>query len=98
LQKKLQGYQQKDQSTIGKNLINQVLLRVEQAFAKIKTSINKRVVVSAVAAASSSLTPTSTQKSDKILIHAKIIQTNGDRAANDQNELDVKSKISKYLN
>ena len=44
------------------------------------------------AAASSPPPPTSTQESSKILIHAKIIQTNGDRAANEQVELDVKSK------
>ena len=46
----------------------------------------------AAAAASSPPPPTSTQESGKILIHAEIIQTNGDRAANEQGELDVKSK------
>jgi len=35
------------------------------------------------AAASSPPPPTSTQESGKILIHAEIIQTNGDKAANE---------------
>ena len=50
------------------------------------------MAASVAVAASSPPPPTSTQESGKILIHAKIIQTNGDKAANEQKELDVKSK------
>jgi len=56
---------------------------IEQAFAKVETAISKRVAASVAVAASSPPPPTSTQESGKILIHAEIIQTNGDRAANE---------------
>ena len=63
---------------------------IEQTFAKVETAISKRVATFTTVAASSPPPPTSTQESGKILIHAEIIQTNGDRAANKQKELDVK--------
>ena len=56
---------------------------IEQAFVKVETAISKRVAASATAAASSPPPSTTTQESGKILIHAEIIQTNGDRAANE---------------
>jgi hypothetical protein len=39
-EKELLGHQQKNQTNIGDNL-NQVLARVEQAFVKIETAINR---------------------------------------------------------
>ena len=57
---------------------------------KVETVISKRVAASAAAAASSPPPPTSTQESGSTLIHTKIVQTNGDRAANGKKELDVK--------
>ena len=50
------------------------------------------MATSAAIAASSPPPPTSTQESGKTLIHAKLVQTNGDRAANGKKELDVKSE------
>ena len=90
----MRGCQQNNQSNFGDNLTTQVLARVEQAFAKVQTvieqafakvetAISKRVAASATAPASSPRPPTSTQEFSKILIHAEIIQTNGDRAANE---------------
>jgi hypothetical protein len=65
-EKELQEHQQKNQTNIGNNL-NQVLARVEQAFAKIETAISRRVVVSAATTASSSPPPTPTLEHGKIL-------------------------------
>jgi hypothetical protein len=58
-EKELQGHQQKNQTNIGNNL-NQVLVRVEQAFVKIETAISRRVAVSTATTTSSPppLTPT----------------------------------------
>jgi hypothetical protein len=50
------------------------------------------VAASDAAAVSSPPPPTSTQQYGKTLIHAEIIQINGDRAANEKKQLDVKSK------
>ena len=50
-----------------------------------------RVAASAPTKASSP-PPTHTLESSKTLNHVEIVQTNGDRAANRNNELDVKSK------
>jgi hypothetical protein len=58
-EKKLQGCQQKDQSNIDDNL-NQVLIRVEQAFAKVEIAISRREAASATVATSSPPPPTST--------------------------------------
>ena len=40
-EKELHGCQQKNESNIGDNLINQVLARVEHAFAKVETAIDR---------------------------------------------------------
>jgi hypothetical protein len=69
----LQGHQQKNQTNIGDNL-NQVLARVEQAFAKIETAISRQVVVSPSTAASSPPPPTPTLEHGKILNSTKIVQ------------------------
>jgi hypothetical protein len=58
-EKESQGCQQKDQSNIDDNL-NQVLIRVEQAFAKVEIAISRREAASAATAASSPPPPTST--------------------------------------
>jgi len=89
-EKKLQGCQQTNQTNIGDNL-NQILARVEQPFAKVKTAIRRRVAASTPATASSPPPPpTHTLESGKTLNHDEIVQTNGDRAANGKKELDVK--------
>jgi hypothetical protein len=65
-EKELQEHQQKNQTNIGDNL-NQVLARVEQTFAKIKTTISRRVAISTATAASSLSPPTPTLEHGKIL-------------------------------
>ena len=83
-----------NQTNIGDNL-NQILARVEQAFAKVKTTIRRRVAAFAPATASSPPPPpppTHTLESGKTLNHDEIVQTNGDRAANGKKEFDVKSE------
>ena len=86
-EKELQGCQQTNQSNIGDNL-NQVLARVEQAFAKVETAIRRRVAASAPVTTSSPPPPppTHTLKSGKTLNHDEIVQTNGDRVANGKKE------------
>jgi hypothetical protein len=51
-EKELQGCQQKNQTNIDDNL-NQVLSRLEQAFAKVEAAISTRVAASTATAASS---------------------------------------------
>ena len=58
--------------------------------------ISKRVAVSAAATPFSPPPPTSTQESDKTLIHAEIKQTNGDRSAtpaSENKEIDNKYEL-----
>jgi len=92
-EKELQGCQQRNQTNIDDNL-NQILARVEQAFAKVETVIRSQVAASTPKTASSPPPPppTHTLESDKTLNHDEIIQTNGDRAANGKKEFDVKSE------
>ena len=72
-EKELQGCQQRNQTNIDDNL-NQVLARVEQAFAKVETAIRRRVAAFAPATASSPPPPsTHTLESGKTLNHAEIV-------------------------
>jgi hypothetical protein len=66
---------------------------VEQAFVKFEIAISRRAAASAVATASSPPPPpTSTQKSGKTLIHAKIVQLDREGAPTEKKEFDIKSK------
>jgi hypothetical protein len=93
-EEEFQGCQQKDQSNIDDNL-NQVLVRVEQAFVKVEIMISRRAAAFAAAAASSTPPPpppTSTQKSGKTLIHFEIVQPDRESATTEKKEFVVKSE------
>jgi hypothetical protein len=90
-EKELQGHQQKNQTNIGDNL-NQVLARVEQAFAKIKTAISRQVAVSTATATSSPPPLTPTLEHGKILNSTKIVQLRKDSVSTKNKEVDIKNK------
>jgi hypothetical protein len=93
VEKELHACQQRNQTNIDDNL-NQILARVEQAFAMVEIVIRRRVAASAPATASSPPPPppTHTLESGKTLNPTKIVQTNGEGAANGNKELDFKSE------
>jgi hypothetical protein len=91
VEKELQEHQQKNQTNIGDNL-NQVLARVEQAFAKIESAISRRVAVSAATAASSSSPPTPTLEHGKILNSTKIVQLHKESVSTKNKEVDIKNE------
>jgi hypothetical protein len=90
-EKELQEHQQKNQTNIGDNL-NQVLAKVEQAFARIETKISRRVAASAATAASSPPPPTSILKHDKILNLVKIVQLHIENVSIENEEIDTKNE------
>jgi hypothetical protein len=90
-EKELQGHQQKNQTNIGDNL-NQVLTRVEQAFAKIETVISRQMVVSPTTAASSPPPPTPTLEHGKILNSTEIIQLHKESVSTKNKEIDIKNE------
>jgi hypothetical protein len=90
-EKELQGHQQKNPTNIGDNL-NQVLARVEQAFAKIETAISRRVGVSTATAASSPPPPTPTLEHGKIINSAEIVQLHKESVSTKNKKVDIKNK------
>jgi hypothetical protein len=90
-EKELQGHQQKNQTNIVDNL-NQVLVRVEQAFAKIETAISRQVVISPAIAASSPPPPTPILERGKILNSTKIVQLHKESVSTKNKEVDIKNK------
>jgi hypothetical protein len=90
-EKELQGHQQKNQTNIGDNL-NQVLARVDQAFAKIETAISRRVVVSTATATSSPPPPTPTLEHGKILNSNEIVQLHKESVSTKNKEVDIKNE------
>jgi hypothetical protein len=91
IEKELQGHQQKNQTNIGDNL-NQVLAKVEQAFAKVETAISRRVAVSTAIAASSPPPPTPILEHNKILNLTEIVQLHKESVSNKNKEVDIKNK------
>jgi hypothetical protein len=91
IEKELEGHQQKNQTNIDDNL-NQVLARVEEAFAKIKITISRRVAVSTATAASSPPPPTPTLEHGKILKSIETIQLHKESVSIKNKEVDIKNK------
>jgi hypothetical protein len=90
-EKELQEHQQKNQTNIGDNL-NQVLVRVEQAFTKIETAISRQVVVSAATTASSPTPPIPTLEHGKILNSTEIVQLRKESVSTKNEEIDIKNE------
>jgi hypothetical protein len=90
-EKELQECQQRNQTNINDHL-NQILERVEQAFAKVETAIRRRVATFAPAIAfSPPPLSTHTLESSKTLNHAEIVQTNEEKSASENKAIDIKS-------